>query len=70
MYVIYSAQSSFVTVNLPTQAQELAETRLSGHADLYRPLINEQLTAGNHGQNARVQIDSSRVSKPQVPVSS
>ena len=38
------AQSSFFTVNVPDEAQDLVKTRPRGHADVFRALINEQLT--------------------------
>jgi hypothetical protein len=47
------AQSFFFTVNVPNQVQELVKNRPKGHADVFRALINEQLTAGNHKQDAR-----------------
>jgi hypothetical protein len=65
-FFAYGAQSSFFTVNVPDQVQDLVKTRPRGHADVYRALINEQLTAGNHEQNARAQIYNSQVSKTEV----
>jgi hypothetical protein len=63
---VSGAQSFFFTVNVPDQVQELVKNRSRGHADVFRALINEQLTAGNHEQDARAQIYSSQVSKTEV----
>jgi hypothetical protein len=60
------AQSSFLTVNVLDQAQDLVKTRPRGHANVFRALINEQLTAGNNEQDARAQIYNSQVSKTEV----
>jgi hypothetical protein len=65
-FFTYSAQSSFFTVNVPDQVQDLVKTRPRGHADVYRALIDEQLSAGNHEQDARAQVYSSQVSKTEV----
>jgi hypothetical protein len=46
--------------------QELVKSRLRGHADVFRALIDEQLTAGNYEQEARAQIYNSQVSKTEV----
>jgi hypothetical protein len=43
--------------------QELIEAGRRGYVDLYRALIDEQLTAGNHEKDDRAQIFSSQVSK-------
>jgi hypothetical protein len=58
-FFVAGAQSSFFTVNVPNQVQDLVKSRPRGHADVYRALINEQLTAGNHEQDARAQVYSS-----------
>jgi hypothetical protein len=58
-FFISSAQSSFFTVNVLDQVQELVKSRPRGHADVFRVLIDEQLMAGNHEQDARAQIYSS-----------
>jgi hypothetical protein len=63
---VSGAQSFFFTVNDPDQVQELVKNRSRGHADVFRALVNEQLTAGNHEQDARAQIYSSQVSKTVV----
>jgi hypothetical protein len=60
------SQSSFFTVNVPNQVQDLVKSRPRGHADVYRALIDEQLTAGNHEQDARAQVYSSQVSRTEV----
>jgi hypothetical protein len=60
------AQSSFSTVNVPDQVQELVKSRLRAHADVFWALIDEQFTAGNHEQDAKAQIYSSQVSKTEV----
>ncbi|KAI1663260.1 DUF3505 domain containing protein [Pyrenophora tritici-repentis] len=60
------AQSSFFTVNVPDKVQELVKSRPRGHADVFRALIDEQLTAGNDEQDARAQIYNSQVSKTEV----
>jgi hypothetical protein len=65
-FFVSGAQSCFFTVNVPDQVQELVKNRLRGHADVFRALITEQLTAGNHEQDARAQIYSSYVSKTEV----
>lgn len=52
-------QSSFFTVNVLDQVQDLVKARLRGHADVFRALIDEQLTAGNKEQDARAQIYNS-----------
>jgi hypothetical protein len=46
--------------------QELVKTRPREHADLYRALIDEQLTAGNYEEDVRAQVYSSQVSKTEV----
>jgi hypothetical protein len=65
-FFVNGAQSSFFTVNVPDQVQDLVKSTPRGHADVYRALIDEQLTAGNHEQDARAQIYSSQVSKTEV----
>jgi hypothetical protein len=60
------AQSSFFTVNVLDQVQDLVKARLRGHADVFRALIDAQLTAGNDEQDARAQIYNSQVSKTEV----
>jgi hypothetical protein len=65
-FFVSGAQSSFFTVNVPNQVQDLVKSRPRGHADVYRALIDEQLTAGNHEQDARAQVYSSQVSKTEV----
>jgi hypothetical protein len=65
-FFVTGAQSSFFTVHVPDQAQEMAKSRLRGHANVFRALIDEQLMAGNHEQDARAQIYSSQVSKTEV----
>jgi hypothetical protein len=59
-------QSSFFTVNVPDQVQDLVRTRPRGHADVYGTLIDEQLIAGNDEQNAIAQVYSSQVTKTEV----
>jgi hypothetical protein len=46
--------------------QDLVKARPRGHADVFRALIDEQLTAGNNEQDARAQIYNSQVSKTEV----
>jgi hypothetical protein len=65
-FFVSSAQSSFFTVNVLNQVQELVKSRPRGHADVFRALIDEQLTAGNKEQDARAQIYNSQVSKTEV----
>jgi hypothetical protein len=65
-FFAYGAQSSFFTVNVLDQVQELVKSRPSGHADVFQALINKQLTAGNHKQDTRAQIYNSQVSKTEV----
>jgi hypothetical protein len=65
-FFVSGAQSSFFTVNVPNQMQELVKSRLRGHADAFWALIDEQLTAGNHEQEARAQIYNSQVSRTEV----
>jgi hypothetical protein len=60
------AQSSFFTVNVPDQVQDLVKARLRGHADVFQALINAQLTAGNDEQDAQAQIYNSQVFKTEV----
>jgi hypothetical protein len=60
------AQSSFFTVNVPDQVRELVKNRPKGHADVFRALIDEQLTAGNEEQDARAQVYNSQVSKTEI----
>ena len=60
------AQSSFFTVNVLDQVQDLVKARPRGHSDVFRALIDEQLTAGNKEQDARAQIYNSQVSKTEV----
>lgn len=59
-------QSSFFTVHVPTQVQELVKSRPRGHADVFRALIEEQLTVGTCEQDARAKIYNSQVSKTEV----
>jgi hypothetical protein len=57
LFFITGAQSSFFTVNVPTQVQELVKARLKWHAkNVYQALITEQLTVGNYEKDARAQI--------------
>jgi hypothetical protein len=65
-FFVSGAQSSFFTVNVLDQVQELVKSRPRGHADVFRALIDKQLTAGNHEQDARAQIYNSQVSKTEV----
>jgi hypothetical protein len=65
-FFISGVQSFFFTVNVPDQVQELVKNRPRGHADVFRALIDEQLTAGNHEQDARAKVYSSQVSKTEV----
>jgi hypothetical protein len=65
-FFVQGIQASFSKVNVLKQVQELVKARLRGHADLYRALIDEQLTVGKHGQDARAKIYSSQVSKTEV----
>ena len=51
-FFVAGAQSSFFAVNVPNQLQELVRRRPLGHADVYRALIDEQLTAGNNEHDA------------------
>jgi hypothetical protein len=45
LVLVTGAQSSFFTVNVPTQVQELVKARPRWHADnVYQALITEQLT--------------------------
>jgi hypothetical protein len=60
------AQSSFFTVNVLDQVQDLVKARPRGHADVFRALIDAQLTAGNDEQDAQAQIYTSQVSKTEV----
>jgi hypothetical protein len=65
-FFVSGAQSSYFTVNVPDQVQELVKSTPKGHADVFRALIDEQLTAGNEEQDARAQIYNSQVSKTEV----
>ncbi|KAF2741810.1 hypothetical protein M011DRAFT_491054 [Sporormia fimetaria CBS 119925] len=65
-FFVFGVQSSFFTVNVPDQVQDLAKTRPRGHTDIYRALIDKQLTAGNQQQDAQAQIYNSQVSKTEV----
>jgi hypothetical protein len=65
-FFVTGAQGSFFTVNVATPVQELVKTRPREHADLYRALIDEQLTAGNYEEDVRAQVYSSQVSKTEV----
>ncbi|KAK7177480.1 hypothetical protein PSPO01_16471 [Paraphaeosphaeria sporulosa] len=56
----------YFEVNVPSEVQTLVKTRPRGHADLYRALIDEQLTAGSHEQEVRAEIYSSQVTKTEV----
>jgi hypothetical protein len=58
-FFVSGAQSSFFTVNVLDQVQELVKSRPRGHADVFRALIDEQGTAGNGAQDARAQIYNS-----------
>jgi hypothetical protein len=46
--------------------QDLVKARPRGHADVFRALIDAQLTAGNDEQDARAQIYNSQASKTEV----
>ncbi|KAK7177672.1 hypothetical protein PSPO01_16282 [Paraphaeosphaeria sporulosa] len=61
------AQAKYFEVNVPSEVQTLVKTRPRGHADLYRALIDEQLTAGSHEQEVRAEIYSSQVTKTESP---
>lgn len=50
-FFVSGPQSSFFTVNVSDQVQELVKSRPRGHADVFRALINEQLAAGNNEQS-------------------
>jgi hypothetical protein len=65
-FFVAGAQSSFFTVNVPDQVQDLVKARPRGHADVFRALIDAQLTAGNDEQDAQAQIYNSQVSKTEV----
>jgi len=65
-FFVSGAQSSLFTVNVPDPVQDLVKTRPRGHVDIYRALIDEQLTAGNHEQDIQAQIYNSQVSKTEV----
>ncbi|KAK7177297.1 hypothetical protein PSPO01_16657 [Paraphaeosphaeria sporulosa] len=65
-FFVQGVQASFFEVNVPEKVQKLVKARLRGHTDVYRALIDEQLTAGNYEQDARAQIYSSQVSKTEV----
>jgi hypothetical protein len=58
-FFVCGAQSFFFTVNVPDQVQELVNSRLRGHANVFQALIDEQLTAGNERQDARAQVYNS-----------
>jgi hypothetical protein len=58
-FFVSGAQSSFFTVNVPNQVQELVKNRPRGYTDVFQALIDEQLTVGNYEQDARTQIYSS-----------
>ena len=47
-FFVCSAQAKYFEVNVPSALQTLAKSRPKEHTDLYRALIDEQLTAGNH----------------------
>jgi hypothetical protein len=65
-FFVQGIQASFFKANVPKQVQELVKARVRGHADLYRALIDEQLTVGKHGRDVRAKIYSSQVSKTEV----
>jgi hypothetical protein len=65
-FFVTGPQSSFFTVTVLDQAQQLAESRPRGHANVFQALINKQLTAGIQEQDNRAQIYSSQVSKTEV----
>jgi hypothetical protein len=65
-FFVSGAQSSFFTVNVLDQVQELVKSRPRRHANVFRALIDEQLTAGNEEQDAQAQIYNSQVSKTEV----
>jgi hypothetical protein len=65
-FFVSGVQSSFFTVNVPGQVQDLVKIKPRGHADVFRALIDAQLTAGNHEQDAQAQMYNSQVSKTEV----
>jgi hypothetical protein len=65
-FFVSGAQSSFFTVNVPNQVQELVKSRPQGHADVYRALVDEQLAAGIREQDDQAQIYNRQVSKTKV----
>jgi hypothetical protein len=65
-FFVRGAQAKYFAVNVPSEGQTLVKTRRRGHADLYRALINEQLTVGGHEQEARAEIYSSQVTETEV----
>jgi hypothetical protein len=65
-FFVRGAQAKYFAVNVPSEGQALVKTRPRGHADLYRALINEQLTVGSHEQVVRAEIYSSQVTETEV----
>jgi hypothetical protein len=63
---VRGVQASFFKVNVPNQVKELVKARPRGHADVFRALIDEQLTTRSHEQDARAKIYNSQVSKTEV----
>jgi hypothetical protein len=52
-FFVAGAQSSFFEVNIPSKVHDLVEIRPRGHVDLYRALVDEQLSIGSHEQEVR-----------------
>jgi hypothetical protein len=65
-FFVTGAQSSFFTVTVPDQVQDLVETTTREQANVFQALIDKQLAAATQEQNARAQIYSSQVSKTKV----
>jgi hypothetical protein len=65
-FFVSGAQSSFFTVTVPDQAQDLVEATPRGQANVFQTLINKQLAAATQEQDSRAQIYSSQVLKTEV----
>jgi hypothetical protein len=65
-FFVRGAQAKQFAVNVPSEGQTLVKSRARGNADVYRALLNEQLTIGGHEQEGRAEIYSSQVTETEV----
>jgi hypothetical protein len=65
-FFVSGAQANYFKVNVPSKVQTLVKARPTRHTDVYRALIDEQLTAGSYEQETRAHIYSSQITQTEV----